>query len=46
MSAVTLVGEPGEPFLWMGVNYLVKMRSDMKYAPLPTSSDPLLLSFA
>ena len=39
------VKEPGEPFLWMGVNYLHKMRHDMKYAPLPTSSDPLLLSW-
>ncbi len=24
-----------EPFLWMGVNYLLKMCNDMKYAPLP-----------
>jgi hypothetical protein len=34
-----------EPFMWMGVNYILKMRSDMKYAPLPTFADPLLLSW-
>lgn len=34
-----------EPFLWMGLNYLVKMAHDMKYSPLPIGSDPLLLSW-
>ena len=42
---VIVEADAGEPFLWMGVNYLFKMRQDMKYAPLPTSSDPLLVSW-
>ena len=34
-----------EPFMWMGCNYLLKMRTDLRYAPLPTLSTPLLLSW-
>ena len=34
-----------EPFMWMGVNYLIKITQDMKYAPLPIESDPLLMSW-
>ena len=37
--------EPAEPFLWMGCNYLLKMRSDLRAAPLPMGSDPLLLTW-
>ncbi|KAL1530867.1 hypothetical protein AB1Y20_001761 [Prymnesium parvum] len=34
---------PAEPFFWMGWNYLLKMSQDMRFAPLPVGSDPLLL---
>ena len=34
-----------EPFMWMGCNYLLKMRTDLRYAPLPTLSTPLLIAW-
>ena len=34
-----------EPFMWMGTNYVLKMRSDLHFTPLPTVTDPLLLNW-
>lgn len=32
---------PPEPFMWLGWNYLLKMRSDLAFLPIPIMTDPV-----